>query len=202
MNLPPLPSSQPRTASPSTQEIPTTGPAAGPATQMLAAGGATAMHAGEDRPTPISAPLPPPPGFEPTGPVDFVPGPPPVDASAETRRPRNLAAFIGPGLGMVALVLLEIGLLLDFGGPDRFWTTVPLWCGFATLAALVGLLASAAREPRGDRAWKVSAAGLTGLAVFWLLAVLPVANTDRGFVLTAALACLGASLWLAPGRKA
>jgi hypothetical protein len=68
----------------------------------------------------------------------------------------------------------------------------------------VGLLACTARgaRPGTDRAWRISAAGLTGLAVFWVLVVLPVGNTDRGFVLTAALGCLGVSLWLAPGRKA
>jgi hypothetical protein len=38
------------------------------------------------------------------------------------------------------------------------------------------------------------------LAAFWLLVVLPGADTDRGFVLTAALGCLGAALWVGAKR--
>jgi hypothetical protein len=37
--------------------------------------------------------------------------------------------------------------------------------------------------------------------VFWVLVVLPRVDSDRGFVLTAALAALGAALWIAPGRS-
>ena len=47
----------------------------------------------------------------------------------------------------------------------------------------------------------MAAGGLVGLVVFWLLVVLPVADTDRGFLLTAALAALGAALWIAPSRQ-
>jgi hypothetical protein len=70
----------------------------------------------------------------------------------------------------------------------------------AVLGLLVGL--TRGRGLRDDGAWKVSAAGLTGVAAFWVLVVLPMANTDRGFVLTAALACLGLALWVTPGRRA
>jgi hypothetical protein len=41
---------------------------------------------------------------------------------------------------------------------------------------------------------------MVGLAVFWLLLVLPGADNDRGFLLTAALACLGAALWIGAKR--
>jgi peptidoglycan/LPS O-acetylase OafA/YrhL len=166
----------------------------------------TTSTAVEDDATPIGAPLPSPPapaGPQQTEPVDRVPGPPPADRPIGTgRRPKRLRrAPVGLVLGLGAVALLEVGLVR---GAHSFWTTVPLWSGFATLAALVGLLASAARGARAgtDRAWRLSAAGLIGLAVFWVLVVLPVGNTDRGFVLTAALGCLGVSLWLAPGRKA
>jgi hypothetical protein len=48
----------------------------------------------------------------------------------------------------------------------------------------------------------VAAGGLTGLAAFWVLVVLPRADSDRGFLLTAALAALGAALWMAtPARR-
>jgi hypothetical protein len=163
----------------------------------------------EDDATPIAAPLPPPPArtaTQTTEPVARVPGPPKADRPVVTprRARRQPGALVGPVLGLAAVVLLEVGLLRAAGHAPSLWHSTPLWCGFATLAALVGLLASLARGARTatDRAWRISAAGLTGLAVFWVLVVLPLGNTDRGFVLTAALICLGVSLWLAPGRKA
>jgi len=168
----------------------------------------TTSTAVEDDATPIAAPLPPPPAPaapQPTEPVERVPSPPPADRPVVTarrrRRPRALAGLV---LGVAAVALLEVGLLRGVGRTAGFWHTVPLWSAFATVAALVGLLASVARGARAgsDRAWRISAAGLTGLAVFWVLVVLPVAGTDRGFLLTAALGCLGVSLWLAPGRQA
>jgi hypothetical protein len=83
---------------------------------------------------------------------------------------------------------------------------VTLWSAFATLSALLALLAFAAFYPAGNRlkagaVWRIAAAGLVGLSVFWVLVVLPVVASDRGFVLTAALGCLGAALWIGPRRK-
>jgi ferric-dicitrate binding protein FerR (iron transport regulator) len=170
----------------------------------------TTSTAVEDDATPIAAPLPPPPapaGPQQTEPVERVPGPPPADRPvvSATRRPRRRpSGLVGLGLGVAAVGLLEAGLLRSAGHTAAFWHTVPLWSAFATVAALVGVLASVANGARAgsDRSWRISAAGLCGLAVFWVLVVLPVGSTDRGFVLTAALGCLGVSLWLAPGRKA
>ena len=54
---------------------------------------------------------------------------------------------------------------------------------------------------RSSAVWRIAAAGLVGLAVFWILVVLPVVASDRGFLLTAALGALGAALWVGPGRK-
>jgi hypothetical protein len=209
----------------STQEIPVVQPSYG----------ATAVgqlpphpHATTHAPVrPMGAP-------EPTGPVDFVPGlpglgaPPPTTVSApgptwpetlesgdrsddrpgklRVRRPRNLAALLGPGLVVLAVVLLELGLSLDFGAWS-YWSAVTLWAAFATACALLALLAFAAAVASGDRlrsapAWRVAAAGLAGVAVFWLLVVLPDVGSDRGFVLTAALGALGGALWVGPRRKA
>jgi hypothetical protein len=122
------------------------------------------------------------------------------------RRPRNLAALLGPGLVVLAVVLLELGLSLDFGAWS-YWSAVTLWAAFATACALLALLAFAAAVASGDRlrsapAWRVAAAGLVGVAVFWLLVVLPDVGSDRGFVLTAALGALGGALWVGPRRKA
>ena len=112
------------------------------------------------------------------------------------------------GLGLVALsvLLLQLGLAVGFDD-GSFWSLIPLWSTFATLATGLGVLAFVPRVLGGTRlrpgaAWKVAAAGLSGLAVFWVLVVLPRVDTDRGFVLTAALACLGTALWIAPSRNA
>ena len=143
-----------------------------------------------------------------TGPVDHLPGPPPVAGATPatstrvTRRPRDRAALAGLGLGLAAVVLLELGLLLRFGGAQRFWSTVPLWSAFATVTALLALPAFLMGSgAAAGRVGRLAQAGMAGLAVFWLLVVLPVADTDRGFVLTAALGCLGAGLWTAPSRR-
>jgi hypothetical protein len=153
----------------------------------------------------------------PTGPVDYVPGPPvtapsraPGGASAvppdllhdlddEPRRPRDLRRLAGGVLAVAALVLLEVGLLVHESG-ENLWSRVPLWSAFASLACVIGLAVLAARLPgaRGAaaHAWTIAAGGLAGVAVFWLLVVLPSAGSDRGFLLTAALGCLGAATWL------
>jgi hypothetical protein len=109
------------------------------------------------------------------------------------------------GLVLASLLLLEAGLALRFGG-ESFWSDIPLWSAFATACTVLGLAAAAPLVPGGRRigggtAWRVAAGGLVGLAVFWVLVVLPVVATDRGFLLTAALACLGGALWAGPARR-
>jgi hypothetical protein len=126
-------------------------------------------------------------------------------ATSEARRsPRQRAAMIGTGLATLGLVLLEVGLLLGFG-TGSLWSSVTLWSAFATLATLLVFLPLAGplsgARLRLDVAWRVAAGGLTGVAVFWVLVVLPAVDSDRGFVLTAALAALGAALWVAPARR-
>jgi hypothetical protein len=131
------------------------------------------------------------------------PRPPRTPGTA--RSPRARAGRIGAGLTVLSLLLLQLGLGLGFG-EEPLWSTVRLWSVFATLAVLVGALPSTGRvvpavRKHPDAAWKAAAAGLTGLAVFWVLVVLPRVDSDRGFVLSAALAALGAALWIAPGRS-
>ncbi|RZU33866.1 hypothetical protein [Blastococcus saxobsidens] len=206
----------------STQEIPVVTPAA-PA-------GATSVQ----QLPPPSSPAPPPtapqaapapehPAYRETGPVGFVPGlpgagtppPPPPgaswpqslendDAPKAARAPRDRAALAAGGLVLVSLVLLQLGLSLEFG-TESFWSAVPLWSAFATVCVVLGLAAVAELIPGGRRlagsGWAVAAAGLVGLAVFWVLVVLPDADSDRGFLLTAALGALGAALWLRAGRR-
>ena len=172
---------------------------------------------------PQAAPAPETPSHRETGPVGFVPGlpgagtppPPPPGASwphtlesdpaAEAARtPRDRSALAAGGLVLVSLVLLQLGLSLEFG-TESFWSAVPLWSAFATVCVVLGLAAVAELVPGGRRlggsGWAIAAAGLAGLAVFWVLVVLPNADSDRGFLLTAALGALGAALWLQAGRR-
>jgi hypothetical protein len=121
------------------------------------------------------------------------------------RAPRDRAAALGLGLAVLSLALLEVGLSLAFG-TESYWSAVTLWSAFATVCGVLGVLAFAAAYPSGSRirsgaVWRIAAAGLVGLAVFWILVVLPVVASDRGFLLTAALGALGAALWVGPGRK-
>ena len=121
------------------------------------------------------------------------------------RAPRDRAAALGLGLAVLSLALLELGLFLRFG-TESYWSAVTLWSAFATVCGVLGVLAFAASYPSGTRirsgaVWRIAAAGLVGLAVFWILVVLPVVASDRGFLLTAALGALGAALWVGPGRK-
>ncbi|WP_448641784.1 hypothetical protein [Geodermatophilus sp. URMC 63] len=176
-------------------------PPAGPATPP------PAPHAGpEDAPQPDPAapqpPAPQPPAPQP--PVSQQPAPQPgATARRAPRRPRDRALLTGAGLVALSLLLLQLGLALDLGG-EPLWSVTPLWSAFATLAVLVGALPLATRLPLpggAATAEKVALGGLTGLGVFWLLVGLPNADTDRGFLLTAALAALGVALWLAPARR-
>ena len=124
----------------------------------------------------------------------------PLAALQEVRRTGPaLPALV---LAVLALVLLELGLSLDYG-TQSLWDVVPTWSVFATAAALLAPLAVAAGltgKLPARTAWRVAAGGVGALALFWVLVALPIAASDRGFWLTAALAASGAALWLAPGR--
>ncbi len=166
-------------------------------------------------PGPVAGPVPEAPPTLPGGGAGGAPGRPGSSESHQAsaparnriagRGPAGRRAAIGLGLAALAVVLLETGLLLRFGA-ESFWSAVTLWSAFATLSGVLALLAFAAFYPTGNRLrsgaiWRIAAAGLVGLSVFWVLVVLPVVATDRGFVLTAALGCLGAALWIGPRRK-
>jgi hypothetical protein len=201
---PPLPG-PPSTRGPSTQEIPAVPPTAssGPATaQFPSAAAAVAAQP------------------QPTGPVDYVPGPPPVaeqpapvpavptgstaadhdflpglEDEPRHRDPHARRRMVSGLLAVGSLALLELGLLVHEAGV-RLWSSVPLWSAFASLAGVLGLAVLGRPGALGGRVRTVAAAGLGGLAVFWLLVVVRSADTDRGFLLTAALGCLGGAVWL------
>ena len=225
------PPHEPERRGPSTQEIPVVAPA--PAPQAAAAlpphpGAAAPAAMGQQQPTgPVDfvPGLPGTPAAQPPAPPaeSHVPHgqvwPDTLESdlleSGEGRRPdkarriqapRDRAALLGLGLAVLSLVLLELGLTMEFR-TRSYWSAVPLWSAFATLCAGLGVVALAAALSTGSRfragtGWRVAAGGLVGLAVFWVLVVLSVVATDRGFLLTAALGALGAALWVGPGRKA
>jgi hypothetical protein len=123
--------------------------------------------------------------------------------AALPRGGRAGAALVSLGLGVLALVLLEIGLVREFGN-QSLWDVVPTWSTFATVAVLLVLVPAVAGltgklSPR--TAWRVGAGGLAALVVAWVLVALPLAASDRGFWLTTAVLAAGAALWLAPGRS-
>jgi hypothetical protein len=207
-------------AQPTTQEIPVVAPTTGGATSVQQLPPPSA-------PVPPAAPPPPvapAPVQRETGPVGFVPGlpdagmpaaPPPAGVwpetleneaapAAVTRAPRDRTALAAAGLVLASLLLLQAGLALDFG-TESFWSAVPLWSAFATVCVVLGLAAVAELLPGARRlarsGWQFAAAGFVGLAVFWVLVVLPNADSDRGFLHTAALGALGGALWLTAGRR-
>jgi hypothetical protein len=173
----------------------------------------------------LGAPPPPPPAAPATTPAGATPagatavsGAPTwpdtlePDAGAAARPPKERtakdpAAFAGIGVAVLAFVLLELGLVLGFG-TRSLWSAIPLWSAFATVTALLALLVFVAGPSSGSPAREASgvvrgaaAGGLAGVAVFWLLVVLPDAASNRGFVLTAALACLLAGVWIGRRRR-
>ncbi|MGY1826685.1 MULTISPECIES: hypothetical protein [unclassified Blastococcus] len=203
------------TAQPTTQELPVAAPASGTPTtvqQLPPPSAPVRPPAPQPAPSTAAGPAAPVGAAQPTGPVDFIPGlpgagtstPPPDAAPAEQpRAPRDRTALAGVGLVGLSVVLLELGLTLRFG-TESAWSAIPLWSAFATVCALLGLAAFAGAVPAARRlgartGWRIAAGGLTGLAVFWVLVVLPGAGTDRGFLLTAALGALGGALWLGAG---
>jgi hypothetical protein len=173
-----------------------------------------------EAPTAVASPVD---GPQPTGPLDSffgTPPPPPPAAPAAAsahapapgtpaaprarRTPRDRAVLLTTGLGVLGLVLLELGLALRLGG-QVVWSDLPLWSAFATLAALAGVVGLAATllggRLRPAVADRLALGGLAGVAVFWVLVALPRVDSDRGFLLTAALAALGVGVWLAPSRR-
>ncbi|WP_346620890.1 hypothetical protein [Blastococcus montanus] len=157
--------------------------------------------AGSPPPAPATAPGPTATWPESPGTGATAPG---NTAEPEPRAPRDRTALAGAGLVLLSLVLLQLGLVPPFGG-ESAWSAVPLWSSFATLCVALGLGAVARLLPGGRRpaartGRRVAVGGLTGLAVFWVLVVLPGAATDRGFLLTAALGALGGALRLTTDR--
>ena len=222
------PPAPPGPGQPTTQEIPVAPGSARTTVQQLPPPSASAAWPAP-APAAAASPGPAPAdplatASQPTGPVDLVPGlpgsggaAPAEDSPAEPQvggasassgaaegGPGSRTATAGAGLVVLSLVLLQFGLSLDFGTVAS-WSALPLWSLFATACVVLGVapfLPALSRSRRLDRQLgrRIAAGGLGGLAVFWVLVVLPNADSDRGFLHTAALAALGGAVWLATNR--
>lgn len=138
----------------------------------------------------VIAPAPPRPplGAPPYRPSAAPPGARPV-------APRHGATLVAPevlrvlvaGLALVAVVL---GVTLP-GPAGSGWDVFAAWAAFAVAAALA-VLAGGSIEQR-SWSWPLQLYGTLGLLLFWLVAALPIAVSNVGFLLTAgvALAVLG-----------
>jgi hypothetical protein len=145
---------------------------------------------------PATPPPPPPPPPPPAAP----PAPPAAAAAAAPpaeKKPVDMSMW----LSLAAMGALLACLFVEDGGV-KFWDTSEAWSVFA-IACGAAQLAPLARQQLSwsdDRAWTVAAIGVGGLALYWLLLVLPGISSNTAFAITAAVGLAAGGLWLAPGR--
>lgn len=142
---------------------------------------------------PPSAPPPEPPPAHPTIP------PPPSHPPPSAARPRDSAAMLRLGLGVLVLGLTVVALAVQHDDRNGYqdWTA---WAIFATAMAAVHLFP--AFSPLGaERTWLVVAAATGGLLLYWALIVLPGISSNTSFAQTVAVALAVAHCALLPGRR-
>jgi hypothetical protein len=84
------------------------------------------------------------------------------------------------------------------------WDNYGVWGIFAIVAALATAAPSMVGQGtlNRERAWQISVAGAVGVALFWILMILPSIEKNLSFVATAATVLAGLAAWTAPGRPA
>jgi hypothetical protein len=165
-------------------------------------------------------PIPTPPGSQPppgyTAPPQPVAPPPGYSAPApgyqQPGAPAAVPAATGPAApavkvsGPVLLSLLAAAGLAAavFLKEDKVqgWDRYGVWGIFAIVAALATAAPSMAAQFKltATRAWQVAVAGAVGVAVFWVLLILPSNEKNLSFVATAAMVLAALAAWQAPGR--
>jgi hypothetical protein len=88
-------------------------------------------------------------------------------------------------------------------GDSRVWDGLEAWSVFALVCAVVQL-APLLRSAFGWSpvlAWRIGAAGVGGLLLFWVLLVLPSIGQNTSFALTLGTLSACAALWMAPARQ-
>lgn len=104
-------------------------------------------------------------------------------------------------LELVALAALLLGLFVP-ENDSQLWDGSEAWSVFAIVCAVAQLVPLFRKSTKlsETQAWHVAAVGAAGLALYWLLIVLPVIGRNTSFAVTLAAAAAAGGVWLAPGR--
>lgn len=133
---------------------------------------------------------------------------PAVPSESAPGRSRGEAKGRAPGqplsrlLAALAWPVTAIGLFVPEASSSAFGR-YPAWSAFALLSlVLVGVGAFGGREgPGTGRTWVLGVVGACGLAVFWVLLVLPLISRNTSFALTLGTALAAGAVWLTPGQR-
>jgi hypothetical protein len=156
--------------------------------------------------TPSPANPPPPPAATPPPPA---PAHASIDPTGGVPAARGATVTLTPGLvlGVVAIIAILIGLLLDesdgAGAPsESLWdrSSAPLWSIVAIVAAVATLLPAlrtVANIP-ARLAWTIGAVGAGYLVFWWVLFVLPDISLNVAFLVTLGVVSAVAAVVVSP----
>jgi hypothetical protein len=102
-----------------------------------------------------------------------------------------------------SLAAVAIGISVPEDGQNA-WHTVKAWGGVALVAAALTFAPAVGSAMRlsAYRAWQVAAGGAAGLALYWVLFVLPDIAKNTSLITTLGVAAGIVVAWIAPGRHA
>jgi hypothetical protein len=102
-----------------------------------------------------------------------------------------------------SLLAVAIGISVPEGGHNA-WHSVKAWGGVALIAAALTFAPSVGSALRVSayRAWQIAAGGAAGLALYWVLFVLPDVAKNTSLITTLGVAAGIVVAWIAPGRQA
>lgn len=102
-----------------------------------------------------------------------------------------------------SLVAIAIGVSVPEDGHNA-WHFVKAWAGVALVFAALTFAPSVGSAVRlsTHRAWQVAAGGAAGLALYWVLFVLPDIAKNTSLITTLGVAAGIVVAWIAPGRQA
>lgn len=100
---------------------------------------------------------------------------------------------------VASIAAVAIGISVPEGGHNA-WHVVKAWGGVALVAAAL-TFAPSLRLP-AYRAWQLAVGGAAGLALYWVLFVLPDIAKNTSLITTLGVAAGIVVAWIAPGRPA
>jgi hypothetical protein len=141
---------------------------------------------------------PPPPGRSSGPPTAQLPGPLAGPVHQMPRPHVAVTLFAAASLTAVA-----IGISVPEDG-NNAWHTVKAWGGVALVASALTFAPSVGSALRlsAYRAWQVAVGGASGLALYWVLFVLPDIAKNTSLITTLGVAAGIVVAWIAPGRHA